>query len=126
MDEALWSQVERLREWLDAETTPALADNVKLWRVLKIGEEFGKVSEALHGAMGANPRKGQSHTWEDVNKELCDVIVTSMVALATCTPNAAGVLEERVRQLVDRVLPEGREPADHAREASGSRAPIPR
>lgn len=29
-------------------------------RVLKISQELGEVAEALHGALGANPRKGAS------------------------------------------------------------------
>lgn len=103
MDGTAWDGVERLRDWLDAEASPAAAGDVKLLRVLKIGEEFGEVAEAVHGALGANPRKGASHTWDDVHKELCDVIVTSMVALASCTPDAQKLLEERLRHLVDRV-----------------------
>ncbi|MEU5402119.1 MazG-like family protein [Streptomyces sp. NPDC005963] len=99
-----WERVELLRAWLDSELTPATEGSVELWRVLKIGEEFGETVEALHGALGANPRKGKSHTWDDVSKELCDVIVTSMVALATCAPDAPELLDARLQHLVDRVL----------------------
>ncbi|MEV2209019.1 rod shape-determining protein MreC, partial [Streptomyces sp. NPDC047970] len=67
-----------------------------------IGEEFGEVAEALHGALGANPRKGASHGWEDVERELCDVIVTAMVALHTLGPDAPAALRERLGHLVDR------------------------
>jgi NTP pyrophosphatase (non-canonical NTP hydrolase) len=105
MGETLWSDVEKLRGWLDEEAAPASAGDVKLLRVLKIGEEFGEVAEALHGALGANPRKGRSHTWQDVEKELCDVIVTAMVALATVTPDGEKLLEERLRHLVARAMP---------------------
>ncbi|MFI6731256.1 hypothetical protein ACIBM7_46855, partial [Streptomyces atratus] len=49
----------------------------------------------MHGALGANPRKGASRTWADVHKELCDVIVTSMVALVSCTPDARKLLDDR-------------------------------
>ncbi|OMI33550.1 MazG-like family protein [Streptomyces sparsogenes] len=106
MDDTTWSRVEKLRNWLDENADPGTAENVKLWRVLKIGEEFGEVAEAMHGATGANPRKGASHTWGDVHKELCDVIVTSMVALATCAPqDAEKLLDARLQHLVDRVMP---------------------
>lgn len=105
MQDEAWNRVERLRTWLDENTVQASDSDVRLLRVLKIGEEFGEVAEALHGVMGANPRKGASHTWDDVNKELCDVIVTGMVALASCTPDARELLDERLRHLVDRVLP---------------------
>lgn len=56
------------------------------------------------GAVSANPRKGRSHTWEDVQNELCDVVLSSMVALATLTPDAATVFEDRVRVITDRSL----------------------
>jgi NTP pyrophosphatase (non-canonical NTP hydrolase) len=105
MDASTWSRVDRLRDWLDDNADPAMASDVRLWRVLKIGEEFGEVAEAMHGAMSANPRKGASHSWDDVHKELCDVIVTSMVALASCTPDAAKLLDDRLQHLVDRVMP---------------------
>lgn len=51
----------------------------------------------MHGALGANPRKGASRTWADVHKELCDVIVTSMAALVSCTPDARKLLDDRHR-----------------------------
>ncbi|MFJ4695182.1 MazG-like family protein [Streptomyces sp. NPDC088766] len=100
----MWAQVQRLRGWLDAEAPPAAAGDVRLLRILKISEELGEVAEAFHGATGANPRKGASHTWQDVNKELADVIVTAMVALATTADNPGKVLDERLDHLVDRVL----------------------
>ncbi|MEU6121941.1 MazG-like family protein [Streptomyces sp. NPDC047123] len=77
-----WGGVRKLRGWLD-EKDQAAAGDVRLLRVLKIGEEFGEAAEAITGALGANPRKGNSHTWEDAAKELCDVIVTAQVALLT-------------------------------------------
>lgn len=100
MEDTTWTRVEQLRSWLDDNAAPAAAGDVRLWRVLKIGE----VAEAMHGATGANPRKGVSHTWDDVHKELCDIIVTSMVALLTCTPDAAKQLDDRLQHLVDRVV----------------------
>ncbi|MEU1279645.1 MazG-like family protein [Streptomyces sp. NPDC005805] len=102
MDASAWADVRRLVEWLDAEAVPVPGETARLLRVIKIGEEFGEVVEAVHGAMGANPRKGASHSWEDVHSELCDVIVTAMVALASLTPDAPGVLEARLRELVAR------------------------
>ncbi|MGW3498161.1 MazG-like family protein [Streptomyces sp. NPDC001020] len=106
MGDRTWEQVGRLRKWLDDEAEQAGSADVRLLRVLKIGEEFGEVAEAVHGAMGANPRKGHSHDWADVQKELCDVIVTAMVALDTIAPDARRALEERLDALVVRVLPE--------------------
>ncbi|MFB6977576.1 FAD/NAD(P)-binding protein [Streptomyces scopuliridis] len=104
-EDTVWPRVEQLRQWLDANANPELTGDVRLWRVLKISEEVGEVAEAMHGATGANPRKGTSHTWDDVHKELCDVVVASMIALATCTPDPAKLLDERLQRLVDRVTP---------------------
>ncbi|MEU1852965.1 MazG-like family protein [Streptomyces sp. NPDC019990] len=104
-DTRTWDQVGRLVQWLDKNAEPASQADVTLLRVLKIGEEYGEVAEALHGAMGANPRKGRSHSWNDVQTELADVIVTSMVALATVAPDADRVLQERLEALVTRVTP---------------------
>ncbi|MFE9609092.1 MazG-like family protein [Streptomyces sp. NPDC006012] len=106
MGDRTWEQVDRIRQWLDDETGDAGSADTRLLRVLKIGEEFGEVVEAVHGVLGANPRKGLTHTWPDVQKELVDVIVTAMVALATVAPDARQVFEERLDTLVDRVLPE--------------------
>ncbi|MFE6030228.1 endonuclease/exonuclease/phosphatase [Streptomyces niveus] len=103
VEDTTWPRIEMLRTWLDENAAPV--GDERLWRILKISEEVGEVAEAMHGAAGTNPRKGHSHTWDDVTKELCDVIVTSMVALSTCTPDAAKLLDERLQHLVDRVLP---------------------
>ncbi|MGP4004257.1 MazG-like family protein [Streptomyces sp. 8N706] len=103
MDQSSWSTVRRLVEWLDEESQ-APAEMARLLRVLKISEEAGEVAEALHGVMGSNPRKGLSHTWEDVQNELCDVILTGMVALRTLTPDAQKVFERRMAQIAERSL----------------------
>ncbi|WP_308457919.1 hypothetical protein [Streptomyces sp. SM11] len=58
-----WDYVTRLREWLDADAAPTSVEDARLLRVLKISEELGEVAEALHGALGANLRKGASHDW---------------------------------------------------------------
>ncbi|CCB74643.1 conserved protein of unknown function [Streptantibioticus cattleyicolor NRRL 8057 = DSM 46488] len=99
-----WDTVDRLVRWLDEECGTAPPEVARLLRVLKITEEAGEVAEAVHGVTGGNPRKGRSHTWEDVQAELCDVIVTSMVALRTITPRAAEVFEERLAYVAERSL----------------------
>ncbi|WP_314617025.1 MazG-like family protein [Streptomyces stackebrandtii] len=102
MDGTMWDGVQRLRGWLDAEGQAAAGD-VRLLRVLKIGEELGEASEAVTGALGANPRKGASHGWSDVEKELSNVIVTAAVALATISPDPEKALDARVRALLERL-----------------------
>ncbi|MFF5447837.1 MazG-like family protein [Streptomyces sp. NPDC012888] len=58
-------------------------------QVLKIGEEFGEAAQAVIGARGTNPRKGDSHTWQDVHDEVADTIITAMVALTRMRPDDA-------------------------------------
>ncbi|MCI3277673.1 MazG-like family protein [Streptomyces cylindrosporus] len=103
MDATTWELVHRLVGWLD-DQSPVQGDMAKAMRVLKIGEEFGEVAEALHGVMGANPRKGTSHTWDDVHKELSDVAITALIALASLTPDAQKLFDERLQQIGERSL----------------------
>ncbi|MFF4755523.1 MazG-like family protein [Streptomyces sp. NPDC002514] len=98
-----WDTIGRLVDWLDKES-PVTGEQAKVMRVLKIGEEFGEVAEALHGAMGANPRKGASHSWDDVHKELCDVAITTLVALVSLTPEARQLFEARLEHIGRRSL----------------------
>jgi NTP pyrophosphatase (non-canonical NTP hydrolase) len=105
MSGEMWERVDRIRGWLDENAGEQTERERTLLRVLKIGEEYGEVSEALHGALGANPRKGRSHAWEDVRKELVDVAVTTLVALSTLSPDAAKEFDTRLQHLVDRLLP---------------------
>jgi NTP pyrophosphatase (non-canonical NTP hydrolase) len=103
VNDEIWTKIHQLVQWLDEKdnATPAQA---RLLRLLKVQEEVGEVAQAAMGAVSANPRKGRSHTWEDVQNELCDVVLSGMVALATLTPDAAKVFEERVSIITDRSL----------------------
>jgi|SRR4051812_17611877 hypothetical protein len=47
----------------------------------------GRVVTALIGATGQNPRKGVTHTEDDVVKELCDVALTALAAVESITGN---------------------------------------
>jgi NTP pyrophosphatase (non-canonical NTP hydrolase) len=86
MDDA-WGTIEEIVRWLDDSSTLA-PETEKLLRIMKLTEETGEVTQAVTGTLGQNPRKGVTHTWEDVQAELCDVIFTAMVALTTLTPDA--------------------------------------
>jgi NTP pyrophosphatase (non-canonical NTP hydrolase) len=75
--------------------------------MLKLSEEVGEVAEAVIGATGQNPRKGTSHTWDDVQSELCDVIITAAVALRTLTPDAREVFTAHLARVTERSLGPG-------------------
>lgn len=54
--------------------------------------------------MTRSPGHGAGAAWADVERELCDVILTAMVALASLTPDARKVFEEHVSSVADRSL----------------------
>ncbi|SEO55425.1 MazG-like family protein [Actinacidiphila rubida] len=102
-DDSTWETVERLKQWLDDNDGLAL-EMAPVMRLLKLQEEIGEAAQATMGALGANPRKGKSHTWEDAEAEVCDVILSGMVLLATLTPHAAKRFEERLGIIAERSL----------------------
>ncbi|MFF7163174.1 MazG-like family protein [Streptomyces sp. NPDC008086] len=106
-----WKTISRLAEFLEDHSTLPREQRVLL-QLLKIQEEAGEVAEAVIGAMGQNPRKGHSHTWDDVKAEICDVIVTGMVALARMDPDAQAVFARHMDRIASRDLAAQCEPAD--------------
>lgn len=101
MDSRIWESVEEIVAWLDSETALP-PDQERLLRIVKLSEEVGEVGQAVIGATGQNPRKGVTHSWEDVQHELCDVVFAALVALRTLTPDAARVFEERLTYVEQR------------------------
>jgi hypothetical protein len=101
MDESAWETVDRLVAWLDR-GSDLPAETKTMLQILKITEEAGEVAEALIGVTGQNPRKGFSHSWQDVEKELCDVIVTAMVALTRISPRARVLFAEHLAAVAAR------------------------
>ncbi|KUO13137.1 MazG-like family protein [Streptomyces sp. DSM 15324] len=99
----IWPTIESLWTWLDTHR-PHDGSTGLLLRMLKLSEEVGEVAEAVIGAMGQNPRKGNSHSWEDVQGELCDVVITALVALRTLTPEPERVFGEHLGRVAERSL----------------------
>ncbi|SDQ96487.1 MazG-like family protein [Thermostaphylospora chromogena] len=99
----LWDAIDALHAWLDAHH-PADDRQGVLLRILKLSEEVGEVAQAVVGATGRNPRKGATHTWEDVQSELCDVAVTALVALRALTPDAREVFTRHLNRITARSL----------------------
>jgi NTP pyrophosphatase (non-canonical NTP hydrolase) len=98
----LWSAVDGIWGWLEA-SRPANGDGEELLlRVLKLSEEVGEVAQAVVGVTGHNPRKGTTHTWQDVEAELCDVVITALVTLRTLTPDAREVFAGHLARVVGR------------------------
>jgi NTP pyrophosphatase (non-canonical NTP hydrolase) len=102
----LWDSIDGLWTWLDAHRAHGDRDGLLL-RVLKLSEEVGEVAQAVIGATGQNPRKGTTHSWEDVQSELCDVVITALVALRTLTPDAREVFAAHLDRVTKRSLGSG-------------------
>ena len=98
-----WTTVDALWAWLESEQ-PVSGREGLLLRMLKLSEEVGEVAQAVVGVTGQNPRKGTTHTWDDVQSELCDVAVTALVALRTLTPAAPEVFARHVEGVTRRSL----------------------
>lgn len=100
-----WTTIAHLAARLEKHSTLPREQRVLL-QLLKIQEEAGEVAEAVIGAMGQNPRKGFSHIWEEVEAEVCDVIVTGMVALMRMNPDARAVFARHMERIQERDLGE--------------------
>jgi NTP pyrophosphatase (non-canonical NTP hydrolase) len=98
-----WNTIAALTARLDGHSELPVEQR-RLLQVLKIQEEAGEVAEAVIGAMGVNPRKGYSHGWEDVEAEVCDVIVAAMVALTRLSPDARTSFERHLKTIAARDL----------------------
>jgi NTP pyrophosphatase (non-canonical NTP hydrolase) len=98
-----WDTIDDLWHWLETDQ-PVHGREALLLRMLKLSEEVGEVAEAVIGATGQNPRKGVTHTWQDVEAELCDVALTALIALRTLTPDARGVFEQHLERVAARSL----------------------
>lgn len=96
----LFALVRRSTVWLDGTNGHDEAE-VRL-RILKVMEEAGEVAQAVIGMAGQNPRKGQTHSVDDVACELIDVAVTALVALHSLryvdVAAAVGASVERVNR----------------------------
>jgi NTP pyrophosphatase (non-canonical NTP hydrolase) len=118
----LWASVDELTDWMDSHRTHGGREGLLL-RMLKLSEEAGEVAQAVIGVTGQNPRKGVTHTWEDVQGELCDVVITALVALRTLTPDARGVFTRHLAGVLTRSLAVGNTP-DRDAPADGTPQPL--
>lgn len=69
-----------LSKWIDAGNEHRDPEAITWGRLAKIMEEGGEVIEAYIGLTGQNPRKGATHSREDVLDELLDVAITALGA----------------------------------------------
>lgn len=96
-----WSTIHRLVSWLDQQN--GRSHNEIALRILKLAEEQGEVAQAWIGYTGQNPRKGTTHTLDQVAEELVDVIVTATVALTSITDKPDTFLDAKLAKIAARV-----------------------
>jgi NTP pyrophosphatase (non-canonical NTP hydrolase) len=87
--------------WLDAangRTDPELT-----LRILKVTEEAGEAAGAWIGVLGTNPRKGVTHSRDDVAAELADVVITALVAMDSLGVDVRTALRDCARKVVNRI-----------------------
>lgn len=101
MTDNLWDVAERAAGWLDDANG---ADNGEITlRILKLSEETGEVAAAWIGAQGGNPRKGFTHTRDEVAAELGDVAMSALVAIASIGKDPRAVMAEVATKIDDRL-----------------------
>ncbi|WP_327039646.1 MazG-like family protein [Micromonospora maris] len=72
-------------------------------RILKVTEESGEVAAAWIGTIGQNPRKGVTHTTDDVAAELADVVLTALVAITSLDRDPRDVVTACVNKAAARL-----------------------
>lgn len=101
LDGGLWPAIRGFVAWLD--DANGRSDEEVTLRILKIVEEAGEVAQAWIGMTGQNPRKGITHTRQDVADELCDVAITALTALASLTGTPEATFVAHVARVQARV-----------------------
>ena len=83
----LFADVADITAWLDkSNPTGPHEDSM---RVMKLMEEAGEAAAAYVGLTGQNPRKGVTHTQDDLLNELADVAITALCAMQHFTQDEA-------------------------------------
>ncbi|KOX08269.1 hypothetical protein ADK66_16345 [Micromonospora sp. NRRL B-16802] len=103
VNESIWDAARASRSWLDAANGTGQTELT--CRILKLTEEAGEASAAWIGLLGQNPRKGVTHTREDVAAELADVAFTALVAIESLGLDAQTVLDLCAAKVKARLMP---------------------
>lgn len=103
-EDVLWPKIDDIVQWIDRQSPMPDPMQALGMRIHKITEELGEVAQAYVGVTAYNPRKGKSHTEADLKGELCDVVLTAMVALRTIEPDAGKAFAEHLDRVHERSL----------------------
>jgi NTP pyrophosphatase (non-canonical NTP hydrolase) len=107
-----WGIVEFIDNWLDTAVAETYKDQplAQDWaRVAKVTEECGEAVEAMVGMTGQNPRKGVTHTEDDLLGELADILLTGLYAIQHFTKST-----ERTKHIIQDKIEYQRERAQRS------------
>jgi NTP pyrophosphatase (non-canonical NTP hydrolase) len=99
----IFTDVANITAWLD-ESNPKDQHEDSM-RVLKLLEESGEAAAAYIGMVGQNPRKGVTHTKDDLMNELADVALTALCAIqhfAQSTAITRGFMAAKISRIMTR------------------------
>lgn len=111
-------EVVALSRWIDAPNAHRDPEAQAWSRIAKVAEEHGEAVAAYIGAIGQNPRKGVTHTVDDVVDELLDVALTALAAVEHLREHdgaALTLLETKLDRVAQRA---GLVPAAESRPAT--------
>lgn len=97
----LWTAVDRSVEWLDAAN--GRDEHEVTLRILKLVEEVGEAAAARTGQLGQNPRKGVTHTVDDVTGELADLAFTALVGIRSLGADPEATMTATANKIVARL-----------------------
>ena len=89
-----------ISQWIDDGQCDRDPEAITWGRLAKVAEECGEVIAAFIGVTGQNPRKGVTHTRDDVADELLDVAITALCAFEHLTGNRG----ESMSALISKIL----------------------
>lgn len=84
-------------DWLDRHN--GRTGEEQTLRILKVGEEYGEAIAAWIGCTGQNPRKGVTHTRDDVAAELADVVLAALTAMDSIGADPETVMDAAVARV---------------------------
>ncbi len=108
----LLAAAERINRQLDRRVNATIAALPPIVRLavqgLKVTEEVGELADAINGTLGENPRKGMTHTVDDVIAEAIDVTLSALVLVEMAAPGRSRrIIADRLLYLAERARQSG-------------------
>jgi NTP pyrophosphatase (non-canonical NTP hydrolase) len=104
-----WLAIHAIDRWLDSAVSeeyirqPLAQDWARIGKVI---EELGESIRALIGYTGQNPRKGFTHSQEDMLEELADSAITAILGMQHFTKNTSTtrlIIMDKIKAIERRV-----------------------